>query len=80
LPNLARPAASFTTERHQQFRSDNGSDVNIDGFNANEVVTDVNQGTITGNGHDISDGAMQPSTKPEGKRRVSRRPQSADPS
>lgn len=31
-------------------QGDNGSGVNIDGFNANEVVTIVNSGTITGNG------------------------------
>ena len=31
-------------------QGDNGSGINIDGFNANEVVTVVNHGTITGNG------------------------------
>ena len=38
-------------------QGDNGSGINIDGFNANEVVTVINHGTITGNGHDIGDGA-----------------------
>ena len=37
-------------------QGDNGSGINIDGFNAKEVVTVVNHGTITGNGHDIGDG------------------------
>ena len=31
-------------------QGDNGSGINIDGFNAKEVVTVVNHGTITGNG------------------------------
>ncbi|MEJ2632602.1 MAG: autotransporter-associated beta strand repeat-containing protein [Acidihalobacter sp.] len=31
-------------------QGDNGSGINIDGFNGNEVVTIVNHGTITGNG------------------------------
>jgi autotransporter-associated beta strand protein len=31
-------------------QGDNGSGINIDGFNANEVVTVVKHGTITGNG------------------------------
>jgi len=31
-------------------QGDNGSGINIDGFNANELVTVVNHGTITGNG------------------------------
>jgi hypothetical protein len=38
-------------------QGDNGSGLNIDGLNANEVVTIVNHGTITGNGHDIGDSA-----------------------
>src|SRR3984957_13779532 len=33
------------------------SGINIHVFNANEIVTVVNHGTITGNGHDIGDGA-----------------------
>lgn len=31
-------------------QGDDGSGINVDGFNANEVVTIVNHGTITGNG------------------------------
>lgn len=31
-------------------QGDNGAGINIDGFNANEVVTIINNGTITGNG------------------------------
>ncbi len=48
---------SVTNNTAATIRGDNGSGINIDGFNANEVVTVVNHGTITGNGHDIGDGA-----------------------
>jgi hypothetical protein len=48
---------SVTNNAGATIRGDNGSGINIDGFNANEVVTVVNHGTITGNGHDIGDGA-----------------------
>ena len=48
---------SVTNNSGATIQGDNGSGINIDGFNANEVVTVVNHGTITGNGHDIGDGA-----------------------
>jgi hypothetical protein len=48
---------SVTNDDGATIQGDNGSGVNIDGFNANEVVTIVNHGVITGNGHDIGDGA-----------------------
>jgi hypothetical protein len=48
---------SVTNNAGGTIQGDNGSGINIDGFNANEVVTVVNHGTITGNGHDIGDGA-----------------------
>jgi autotransporter-associated beta strand protein len=34
-------------------QGDNGSGINLDGFNANQSATIVNNGTITGNGRDI---------------------------
>ena len=48
---------SVTNNSGATIQGDNGSGINIDGFNANELVTVVNHGTITGNGHDIGDGA-----------------------
>jgi hypothetical protein len=41
---------SVTNQHNATIQGDNGSGMNIDGFNANEVVTIQNQGTITGNG------------------------------
>ena len=41
---------SVTNQPNATIQGDNGSGMNIDGFNANEVVTIQNQGTITGNG------------------------------
>ena len=41
---------SVTNNFGGTIQGDNGSGINIDGFNANEVVTVVNHGTITGNG------------------------------
>jgi hypothetical protein len=37
-------------------QGDNGSGINIDGLNGNEIATIANSGMITGNGHDIGDG------------------------
>ena len=48
---------SVTNNAGATIQGDNGSGINIDGFNANEVVTVVNHGTITGNGHDIGNSA-----------------------
>ncbi|HTB79926.1 MAG TPA: hypothetical protein VK717_03465 [Opitutaceae bacterium] len=48
---------SVTNNSGGTIQGDNGSGINIDGINANELVTIVNHGTITGNGHDIGDGA-----------------------
>ncbi|MBE1159877.1 autotransporter domain-containing protein [Dyella acidiphila] len=41
---------SVTNNQGGVIQGDDGSGMNIDGFNANEVVTVVNHGTITGNG------------------------------
>ena len=41
---------SVTNQLNATIQGDNGSGMNIDGFNANEVVTIQNDGTITGNG------------------------------
>lgn len=41
---------SVTNAKGGVIQGDDGSGVNIDGFNANEVVTVKNDGTITGNG------------------------------
>ena len=41
---------SITNNPLGTIRGDNGAGVNIDGLNANEVVTVLNRGTITGNG------------------------------
>ena len=50
----ADPAISFTlnvtNERNAIIQGDDGAGINIDGFNANEVVTIQNDGRITGNG------------------------------
>jgi hypothetical protein len=46
---------SVTNDAGATIQGDNGSGINIDGFNANQVVIVVNHGTITGNGHDIGD-------------------------
>jgi autotransporter-associated beta strand protein len=41
---------SVTNQRNATIQGDDGAGINIDGFNANEVVTIQNQGAITGNG------------------------------
>lgn len=41
---------SLTNNQGGVVQGDNGSGMNIDGFNANELVTVINHGTITGNG------------------------------
>ena len=41
---------SVTNQHNATIQGDDGAGINIDGFNANEVVTIQNQGTITGNG------------------------------
>jgi len=48
---------SITNNLGGTIQGDNGSGLNLDGFNATEVITIVNHGTITGNGHDIGDSA-----------------------
>src|SRR4029077_17959936 len=48
---------SVTNNAGATIQGDNGSGINIDGFNANEVVTVVNHGVITGNGV-TGDGAV----------------------
>ncbi len=48
-------AMSVTNQAGATIQGDNGSGINIDGVGAAEIVTIVNNGTITGNGHDIGD-------------------------
>jgi hypothetical protein len=48
---------SITNNLGGTIQGDNGSGINIDGINASELVTILNHGVITGNGHDIHDGA-----------------------
>lgn len=54
--NAGAYAMSVTNNLGGTIQGDNGSGINIDGLNGNEVVTVVNHGTITGNGHDIGNG------------------------
>ena len=49
-------AMTVTNNVGGTIQGDNGSGINIDGINGNELVTITNGGTITGNGHNISDG------------------------
>jgi hypothetical protein len=49
-------AMTITNNAGGTIQGDNGSGVNVDGINGNELVTITNAGTITGNGHNISDG------------------------
>ena len=48
--NMVSFTLSVTNQLNATIQGDNGSGMNIDGFNANEVVTIQNDGTITGNG------------------------------
>ena len=48
--NMVSFILSVTNQLNATIQGDNGSGMNIDGFNANEVVTIQNDGTITGNG------------------------------
>ena len=48
--NMVSFTLSITNQLNATIQGDNGSGMNIDGFNANEVVTIQNDGTITGNG------------------------------
>ena len=52
IPNVNNGAytMSVTNNLGGTIKGDNGSGINIDGLNANEVVTIANHGTITGNG------------------------------
>jgi hypothetical protein len=54
----ANAAVTFTTSVTNNLggiiKGDNGSGINLDGFNANQTATIINNGTITGNGHDFS--------------------------
>ena len=54
--NAGAYAMSVTNNLGGTIQGDNGSGINIDGLNGNEVVTVVNHGTITGNGHDLGNG------------------------
>ncbi|MEI6818384.1 MAG: PEP-CTERM sorting domain-containing protein [Verrucomicrobiota bacterium] len=46
---------SITNNLGGTIQGDNGSGINLDGFNANQSATVVNNGTITGNGRNIGD-------------------------
>ncbi len=48
--NMVSFTLSVTNQLNATIQGDDGSGMNIDGFNANEVVTIQNDGTITGNG------------------------------
>ena len=52
------PDIAFTTTVTNNFggtiKGDNGSGINLDGFSALQTATIINNGTITGNGHEIS--------------------------
>ncbi len=48
--NTVNFTAAITNNLGGVIQGDNGSGINIDGFNAKEVVTVLNHGTITGNG------------------------------
>ena len=54
----ANATVTFTTSVTNNLggiiKGDNGSGINLDGFNANQTATIINNGTITGNGHDFS--------------------------
>ena len=50
VDNTVTFTASITNNPGGVIRGDNGSGINIDGFNAKESVTILNNGTITGNG------------------------------
>ncbi|MBT9100011.1 hypothetical protein KFZ76_20120 [Methylovulum psychrotolerans] len=50
LDNTVTFTASVTNNAGGIIKGDNGSGINLDGFNANQNVTVVNHGTITGNG------------------------------
>ncbi len=50
LDSTVNFTASITNKAGGRIQGDNGSGLNFDGFNARQVVTVVNAGTITGNG------------------------------
>ena len=45
---------TITNNSGGTIQGDNGSGINIDGLNGNEIVTVINGGTITGNGHPLA--------------------------
>ena len=53
LNNTVTFTTSITNNLGGTIQGDNGSGINLDGFNANQSATIVNNGTITGNGRDI---------------------------
>lgn len=56
LNNTVTFTTSVTNNLGGTIQGDNGSGINLDGFDSNQTATIVNHGTITGNGHDIGDG------------------------
>jgi len=56
LDNTVTFTTTVTNKVGGVIRGDNGSGINLDGFNAKQSATITNAGTIVGNGHDIGDG------------------------
>ena len=56
LDNTLTFTANITNNAGGVIKGDNGGGINFDGFNNKETITVINHGTITGNGHDISNG------------------------
>ena len=56
LDNTVTFTTTVTNKVGGVIKGDNGSGINLDGFNAKQSATITNAGTIIGNGHDIGDG------------------------
>ncbi len=56
LDNTVNFTTSITNNLGGIIQGDNGSGINLDGFDAKQTATIVNHGTITGNGHDLGNG------------------------
>ena len=56
LNNTVTFTTTVTNKAGGVIKGDNGSGINLDGFNAKQSATITNAGTIVGNGHDVGDG------------------------
>jgi hypothetical protein len=56
-PGVAPFTTTVTNNLGGTIQGDNGSGINLDGINATHTATIVNNGTITGNGHDFAGNA-----------------------